>query len=556
MQLRPYQTQTIESLEQAYMNGFSAPLAVLATGLGKTVIFAEFIRRYIRTNEKRVLVLAHRAELIWQAKAKIERICGCSVGVEMGEFRASTFGFFKDNIVVSTIQTQISGRNGAGRMVNFNPEDFGLVVVDEAHHAVSPSYKKVIKHYREGGAMVLGVTATPDRGDKKALGAVFDTVAQEYDVGDGIRDGWLTPIEQRLVTITGLDFSQVRTTAGDLNGGDLAEEMEKESNLYGVADATIKCAGDRKTLIFCTSVKQTERLAEIINRYKPNSAVSIDGKATKEERAQVLREYHEGKFQFLVNCALFTEGFDEPDTACVVFARPTKSRALYAQMLGRGTRPFSAIAGELGNKDTADERKTIIAHSSKPNVLVLDFVDNCGRHKLVTSFDILGSCGSHSYNDDEVKRAKEIARQAEANGKPILTDEALEKARQEAEEKRRAEVARRIGLKASAQFSVQEVNPFAMLGIPRPKARGWDRVKKTTDKMLQALIKFKVPNADQLSYTEAQAVLSECIRRAKEGLPSMAQEQLLKKLGVFYPVRSFAEASALISQRLNNKGKR
>lgn len=548
MQLRPYQQETIESLWRAYDNGYKAPLAVLATGLGKTVIFAQFIKQFLARSDKRVLVLAHRAELIWQAKSKIEKVCCCSVGVEMGEHRAMTYGMFRDRVIISTIQTQIAGGE-SGRMANFDAEEFGLIVIDEAHHAISPSYRRVIKHYCAEGALLLGVTATPDRGDKKSLGRAFDTVAQDYDVADGIRDGWLTPIQQRMVTITGLDFSQIRTTAGDLNGGDLAEEMEKESNLYGIADATVKIVEGRKTLVFCASVKQTERLTEIINRYKPDSAICIDGKAPKSERAKVLEDYHNGKYQFLVNCALFTEGFDEPDTACVVFARPTKSRALYAQMLGRGTRPFSGVASLLGDKYTPDERKDLIAHSSKPNVLVLDFVGNCGRHKLVTSIDILGGCGSKPYEDEVIAKAKKLVEQSSKIGNAILTDEALEKARLEAEERRKQAIAKRIGLKASASFVTTDVSPFDVLGIPRPIAKGWNRVKKVSDKMLQSLIRFKVPNADKLNFTEAQAILSECIRRAQKGMPTLAQQQLLIKLGVRYPVRTFEEASQIISRR-------
>jgi superfamily II DNA or RNA helicase len=555
MKLRDYQQETIERIGEAFNEGFSAPLAVLATGLGKTVIFSEYVRQFLRESYKRVLVLAHRAELIWQAKAKIEAICGCSVGVEMGEFRATTFGFFKERVIVSTIQTQISGKAGAGRMRNFNADEFGLLIIDEAHHAVSPSYKRVINYYRESGARILGVTATPDRGDKKALGAVFDVVAKEYDVGDGVREGWLTPIEQRIVTILGLDFSKMRTTAGDLNGGDLAEEMERESNLYGVADATVKIAGDRKTLIFCASVKQTERLTEVINRYKADSAVCIDGRANKEERAQVLREYHEGKYQFLVNCALFTEGFDEPDVACVVFARPTKSRALYAQMLGRGTRPHSSVANLLGLNSTSEQRKAIIARCSKPSVLVLDFVGNCGRHKLVTSFDILGSCGSQTYSDEVVKRAKKLSDNAQKAGAPMLTNEALEKAKAELEEKKRIEMAKRAGLKADARYSVQEVDPFDMYNIQRPIVRGWGHARKPSNKQIDALHRFRIPNPEKLNNAEATAILSECIKRAAEGRPSLNQDRLLKQLGILYPVRTFEEASAIISQKLKNKGR-
>lgn len=549
MKLRPYQQQTIDNVWKAYEDGHTAPLAVLATGLGKTVIFADVINQYLSRNDKRVLVLAHRAELIWQAKNKIEAICHCGVGIEMGEFRAMTYGMFRDRVIISTIQTQIAGGE-SGRMANFDPSEFGLIVIDEAHHAISPSYRRVIEHYTSQGAKLLGVTATPDRGDKKSLGRVFDVVAQDYDVSDGIRDGWLTSIKQQMVMITGLDFSQMRTTAGDLNGGDLAEEMEKESNLYGVADATVKIAEDRKTLIFCASVRQTERLAEIINRHKPNSAISIDGKASKDERAKVLRDYHDGKYQYLVNCVLFTEGFDEPDVACVVFARPTKSRALYAQMLGRGTRPHSEVAHLLGGKSTPEERKAILGHSSKPYVLVLDFVGNCGRHKLVTSIDILGGCGSKPYEDAIITKAKKIVEHSSKMGFAIPSDEALEKAKQEAEERRRQAIAKRVGLKASASFVTTNINPFEMLGIPRPVAKGWNRVKKVSDKMLAALIRFKIPNADKLTYTEAQAIIGECIERAKKGMPSFAQQQLLNKLGVRYPVRTFEDAKKIIDKRM------
>ena len=264
----------------------------------------------------------------------------------------------------------------------------------------------------------------------------------------------------------------------------------------------------------------------------------------------MLREYHEGRYQFLVNCALFTEGFDEPDTSCIVFARPTKSRALYAQMLGRGTRPHTSIAHQLGEESTPEARRALIAGCSKPNVLVLDFVGNAGRHKLVTSFDILGGCGSNTYNDDEIKRAKKLAEDASRAGAPMLTDEALEKARAEIEAKRRAEVAKRAGLKATAQFAQTEVSPFDTFRMERPVARGWDRVKKPTEKMLNALARFKIPEPEKLSYTEAQSLLSECIRRAQAKAPSFAQEKLLKKLGVLYPVRTFDEASRIISQKL------
>jgi hypothetical protein len=224
-------------------------------------------------------------------------------------------------------------------------------------------------------------------------------------------------------------------------------------------------------------------------------------------------------------------------------------------MLGRGTRPHSTIASALGSAETPLERKAIIDACPKPNVLVLDFVGNCGRHKLVTSFDILGQCGSDKYDEEEIKRAKKISADAERMGETILTDEALKKAREELQAKKRAEAARRANLKASARFTVNDVDPFSIFGIPRPKQHGWNRVKKTTDKMLNALLRFGVPNAEDLNFTEAQAILSECIRRANSHAPTLKQEALLKKLGVFYPVRTFDEASRLIDQKMKERRK-
>lgn len=552
MKLRPYQEQAAESILQAFAEGQRRVLAVLATGCGKTVLFASIIDRILSANYgKRAMVMAHRAELIWQARDKIGKVTGRGVSVEMGDYR-STGGWFgsADPVVVSTVQTQNAGGE-AGRMANFDPDDFALVIVDEAHHAVSASYRKAVDYYlRNPKCVLLGVTATPDRSDEEALGKVFDSVAFNYDVSDAIADGWLVPIRQQMVTITGLDFSQMRTTAGDLNGGDLAEEMEKESNLYGVSDATVKLAGDTQTLIFCASVAQAERLAEILNRYKPGAAASISGKTSKDERAATLQKYHDKAIQYLVNCAVFTEGFDEPDTRTVVIARPTKSRALYAQMIGRGTRPASTVAGALGRLASADERKQAIADSGKQDVLVLDFAGNAGRHKLVTAVDILGGCGREPVSDEVLKIAKELVADAGKKGRAMPAEEALEEARKEAEARRIREAARRAKLRGSATFAVSSVDPFDTFNIQRVVSRGWDRVKKPSAAMVAALRKFGIPKPEEMTFRNAQAMLSECITRAKDGRPSYKQLQLLRKLGVTAPIPTHAMASRIISERL------
>ena len=269
MKMRPYQEAAVEGAFKAWEDAAST-LIVLPTGLGKTVVFSEIVRRMLPV---RSMVIAHREELIFQAADKIARVAGVEGGIEMGEHRAESFFGRPPPYVVSTVQTQCSGGDGGGRMTKFLPNDFGLVVIDEAHHATGATYRRVIDYYRQNpNCRILGVTATPDRADEEALGQVFDTVAYEYQILDAIREGWLVPVRQQMVTVGTLDLSSVKTTAGDLNQGELAEVMEAERNLQAVAEPTVRICGERRAIVFATTVKQAERLAEIINRYRPDRA--------------------------------------------------------------------------------------------------------------------------------------------------------------------------------------------------------------------------------------------------------------------------------------------
>lgn len=204
MNLRPYQAAASDAIFKEWQDNDST-LVVMPTGGGKTVLFADVIRRVF---PRRALVIAHREELIFQARDKIQRVTGLSADVEMGEYRAEGGLFEQARVVVSTIQTQCSGGDGGGRMSKFDPQRFGVLIIDEAHHATSPSYRRVIDYYRTNPALkVLGVTATPDRADEEALGQVFQSVAFDYEVLDAIHDGWLVPIEQQMVHVEGLDYS-------------------------------------------------------------------------------------------------------------------------------------------------------------------------------------------------------------------------------------------------------------------------------------------------------------------------------------------------------------
>lgn len=526
-------------------------LLVLATGCGKTVCFAAMIDELLREQPGKIaVVLAHREELIRQAVDKIERFTSRQCAVEMAALTADVGQSLRRiDVVVSTIQTQNSGK--PPRMQRFDPEQVAVVIVDEAHHAVSPSYRAVLDYYRVGGAKLIGVTATPDRADESALGQVFSAAPYVYDVADAIRDGWLVPIRQQMCKVTGLDYSQVRTTAGDLNAGDLSEVMEDEGTLQGIASATLQVVGARKTLIFTVTVKEAERLAEIINRHRPGSAAAINGETDKVQRARLVRDFAEKRLQFLVNVGVFTEGFDDPGVECVVMARPTKSRSLYAQMLGRGTRPSESIAAKLGIMETAEARRVAIEASDKPGVLVLDFVGNAGRHKLVTALDILG--GKEDGPDAEAIRAKaqKLAEEAGEEGRAVDPKEIAEKAKEELE-KEREEAARRVRLRASATYEVVDVSPFyGVLGMdtPMPLPRRYSS-RTLTEKQIVALESFGFKNAAGMDYADGKRLLDECFRRKEQGEPSYKQIMFIRRIGAEVPATR-KEAQAIIGSYLS-----
>ena len=537
MVLRPYQSAASDAIFTEWQERDST-LVVMPTGGGKTVLFADVIRRVF---PRRALVLAHREELIFQARDKIQRVTGLRADVEMGDYRAEGGLFGAARVVVSTIQTQRSGGDGGGRMAKFDPQRFGVLIIDEAHHATSPSYRRVIDYYRTNPALkVLGVTATPDRADEEALGQVFQSVAFDYEVLDAIHDGWLVPIEQQMVHVEGLDYSSIRTTAGDLNGGDLAAVLEAEKNLQQMAAASLAIIGQRRALVFTASVKAAEMTAEIFNRHRANMASWVCGKTEKEERRSVLAAFAAGKVQVVCNCGVLTEGFDDPGVEVVIMGRPTKSRSLYSQMVGRSTRP---LPGVVDGPETAEARRAAIAASAKPSCLVVDFVGNAGKHKLVTSADILGG----KVSDEAVELALGKAKQA---GKAVnmtkALDEAEEEVKQQREQARLAEAARRAQLVATARFTTQRVDPFDVLALEPGKARGWDNGRQLTEKQRSLLAKQGI-NPDGISFSEGKQLIAEIFRRWDGKLCSFKQAKVLRKYGCPTNV-SFAEASAIIDR--------
>jgi superfamily II DNA or RNA helicase len=546
MQLRDYQQQAVEAAIESMRSGGST-LLVMATGLGKTVVFAEIIRRYMSQGTgRRALVLAHRVELIQQAAATLRRICQCDVEIEMGEQRAREDMYHRAPIVVSSVATQVARAGDQRRMHRFDASKFGIVVIDEAHHAVADSYRMTLEHYRTGRCRVLGVTATPDRADEAALGEVFETVAMDYGIREGVQAGWLVPVKQRLVSVRSLDFTACRTTAGDLNGADLDSIMRYEETLHGMVYPTIELAGDRRGVIFAASVAHADRISEILNRHRAASAISVNAKTHPDERREMFRGFSEGRYQWLVNVGVATEGWDDAaldgrGVQVIAMMRPTKSRALYCQMVGRGTRP---LPGTVDGLATPQERCAAIAASAKQAVEVLDYCGNSGRHRLVHLADALAGRDA----DELAERAERaVARAAQQNGEAAVDVLALMD-REEVLMKREAEARARRGIVVRAKYATQEINPFALIDLAPDRDANWERGVPASEKQLALLRRMRVGIPALLTRKEASRLID-----AAMATPTPGQAWVLQKHGL--DPRDFTRKSASVEiDRIKESG--
>lgn len=348
--LRPYQLEAVQAVERGLAEGISRPVVSLATGLGKTVTFAEIIRR----RGGRALVLAHRDELVHQAAETLERVTGRPVGVVQGP---------EDKWTAPLVVASVQSLQGS-RLERWGPQEFGTVVVDECHHAVSSSFRRVLEHFEP--ELLLGVTATPYRADAVSLGEVFDRVVYRFGMLEGIRAGYLADIRAYCVT-TGVLLDRVRTVAGDFAAAELALAVDTPARNRLVVQAYLRWARDRRALVFAAGVEHARHLVEAFARAGV-SADHVDGSMPRGQRREVLRRFRAGETRVLVNCAVLTEGYDDPGIGAIVLARPTQSLALYTQMVGRGTR----------------------AAPGKRDVILIDLVDNTKRHRIVSVGELAG----------------------------------------------------------------------------------------------------------------------------------------------------------------------
>src|SRR5574344_1459926 len=319
MQLRPYQVQAKEAVQSEWSKGITKTLLVLPTGCGKTIVFSKLIEDCVRSGE-RVLVLAHRGELLEQAADKLSKSTGRQCATEKAE-ESCLGSWFR--VVVGSVQTLMREK----RLSQFSSDYFDSIIIDEAHHCISDSYQRVLSYFNK--AKVLGVTATPDRSDMKNLGQYFESLAYEYTLPKAIKEGFLSPIKAQTIPLK-IDLTGVGVQAGDYKVGDLGTALDPY--LYQIADEMANVCRDRKTVVFLPLVRTSQKFRDILES-KGFKAAEVNGDS--QDRAQILQDFDKGKYDILCNSMLLTEGWDCPSVDCIVVLRATKSRALYSQMVGR-----------------------------------------------------------------------------------------------------------------------------------------------------------------------------------------------------------------------------
>jgi superfamily II DNA or RNA helicase len=372
--LRPYQSECIEAVFRAWAAGKKAPLIVLATGAGKTVIAAEIFRR-LRVEHPgfsyRVWFLAHREELLDQTYRLVklvapEATCGIVQGDrnDLGKF--ATLGSVDTLASRARFDEAITGRNPNVHSIQARPPS--LVIIDECHHATSPKYQRLIAWIREANPDVifLGMTATPGRTDGTALDKVFDGVAYERNAFQLIEDGFLVPPVGYRVDLN-INLDVIPTDGGDFKPAPLSKVMNQPAVNQAVVEGYQRYGDSRKMLAFCVTVQHAKDLAEQF-RMMGVQARHIDGAMKKADRDEVKRAFSEGKIRILTSCDVLTEGYDDPSAQGALFARPTNSQLVYVQALGRALR----------------------LHPSKRDALVIDCVGNSERHQLAQLASLAG----------------------------------------------------------------------------------------------------------------------------------------------------------------------
>lgn len=507
MQLRPYQEEARTKVQQEWKEGRKRTLLVLPTGCGKTIVFSKIIEDRVKMGE-RVLVLAHRSELLEQASDKLMTATGLGTALEKAE-NTSIGSWFR--VVVGSVQTMQREK----RLSQFPPNHFDTIVIDEAHHAISDGYQRVLEHF--GEANVLGVTATPDRGDMRNLGSYFDSLAYEYPLVDAIKSGYLSKITAITIPLE-LDLSTVSQQGGDFKASEIGTALDPY--LEQIADEMVKQCKDRKTVVFLPLVKTSQKFRDILNA-KGFKAAEVNGES--KDRAEILEDFDKDKYNVLCNSMLLTEGWDCPTVDCVVVLRPTKVRALYSQMVGRGTR----------------------LAPGKENLLLLDFLWHTERHELcrpahliASSPEVAKKMTENMAEDTEVEFS--LLEAEEQASKDVVAEREEALAKQLAEQRRKK---RKLVDPLQFEMSIQAEDLADY--VP---SFGWE-MAPPSEKQLKALEKFGIYTEEIGNAGKAGKLLDRLNKRKDSGLTTPKQIRLLEGRG-FRNVGmwKFEDASNLINR--------
>ena len=488
MELRPYQQEAKDSIFEEWDKGVNKTLLVLPTGCGKTIVFAKVAEECVRRGSQ-VLILAHRGELLDQAADKIKTVTGLNCATEKAEETCLGSWF---NITVGSVQTLMREK----RLGQFPSDYFKTIIIDEAHHCISDSYQRVLQHFPD--AKVLGVTATPDRGDMRNLGEYFDSLAYEYTLPKAIKSGYLSPIKALTLPLK-IDMSGVGIQAGDFKAGDIGTALDPY--LHSIADEMAKYCKNRKTVVFLPLVKTSQKFRDILCS-KGFQAAEVNGES--QDRAEILADFDTGKYNVLCNSMLLTEGWDCPSVDCIVVLRPTKVRSLYSQMVGRGTRLCPG----------------------KDHLLLLDFLWMTERHELCHPADLICT-------DAEV--SKQMTSNLEEAGCPMDLEEAEKTAaedvvaqREEALAKQLAEMKRRKKkLVDPVQFEMSIQAEDLSGYVP---AFGWE-MAPPSDKQKATLEKLGIMPDEIDNAGKATKLLDRLNKRQQEGLTTPKQIRFLEGRG-------------------------
>lgn len=511
MVLRPYQNAAVEAIRNQWKLDYKKTLLVLPTGTGKTVVFSKVVEEETKDGSK-ALILAHRGELLDQASVKLMETSGLDSALEKAE---STAIGSKKKVTIASVQTLAQEK----RLTSFPKDYFKTIVVDEAHHATSDSYQRILNYFDD--ANILGVTATPDRSDQKSLGKYFDSKAYEYTLHQAIKEGYLSPVKAQMIPLE-LDIHNVSVSNGDYAVGDLGTALEPYLNQ--IALEMLKYCKGRKTVVFLPLVKTSQKFCELLNLHGIKAA-EVNGNS--KDRDEILADFEAGEYDVLCNSMLLTEGWDCPSVDCIIVLRPTKIRSLYQQMVGRGMR----------------------LAPNKKELLLLDFLWMTERHDL---------CKPSALLSKDAEIAKRINQKMMDKESGIDLLEAEKDAESDVIKEREEALARELAAMKKRKSKLVDPIQYAFSIAAEDLANyepafTWE-MGPATERQLSYLERQGIHTEAVTCFGMASMLIDKLKSRQVEGLATPKQIRLLERYGFNHVgMWPFDSASKMVSRLADNR---